>query len=67
MAEDAQVGPFSHLRPGSEVGARAEIGNYAEIKKSRIGAGTRQHHFSYLGDAEVGEDVNVGAGTVTAN
>lgn len=67
VAEDAQIGPFSHLRPGSEVGARAEIGNYAEIKKSRIGAGTRQHHFSYLGDAEVGEDVNIGAGTVTAN
>ena len=67
VAEDAQVGPFSHLRPGSEVGPRAEIGNYAEIKKSRIGAGTRQHHFSYLGDAEVGKDVNVGAGTVTAN
>ena len=67
VAEDAQVGPYSHLRPGSEVGARTEIGNYAEIKGSRIGAGTRQHHFSYLGDAEVGEDVNVGAGTVTAN
>jgi bifunctional UDP-N-acetylglucosamine pyrophosphorylase/glucosamine-1-phosphate N-acetyltransferase len=67
VAEDVQVGPFSHLRPGSEVAARAEIGNYAEIKHSRIGAGTRQHHFSYLGDAEVGEDVNVGAGTVTAN
>jgi bifunctional UDP-N-acetylglucosamine pyrophosphorylase/glucosamine-1-phosphate N-acetyltransferase len=62
-----QIGPYSHLRPGSEVGARARIGYYAEIKKSRIGAGTQQHHFSYLGDAEVGENVNVGAGTVTAN
>lgn len=67
VAEDVQIGPYSHLRPGSEVGARARIGNYAEIKKSRIGAGTQQHHFSYLGDAEVGENVNVGAGTVTAN
>ncbi len=67
VAEDVQIGPFSHLRPGSEIGARTEIGNYAEIKASRVGAGTRQHHFSYLGDAEVGRDVNVGAGTVTAN
>ena len=67
VAEDVEIGPYSHLRPGSEVGARARIGNYAEIKQSRIGAGTQQHHFSYLGDADVGENVNVGAGTVTAN
>jgi bifunctional UDP-N-acetylglucosamine pyrophosphorylase / glucosamine-1-phosphate N-acetyltransferase len=67
VAEDVHIGPYSHLRPGSEVGARARIGNYAEIKQSRIGAGTQQHHFSYLGDADVGENVNVGAGTVTAN
>ena len=67
VAEDVQIGPYSHLRPGSEVGARARIGNFAEIKRSRVGAGTQQHHFSYLGDAEVGENVNVGAGTVTAN
>jgi bifunctional UDP-N-acetylglucosamine pyrophosphorylase/glucosamine-1-phosphate N-acetyltransferase len=67
VAEDVQIGPFAHLRPGSEVGARCRIGNFAEIKKSRLGAGTQQHHFSYLGDAEIGEDVNVGAGSVTAN
>ncbi|HEY6609245.1 MAG TPA: bifunctional UDP-N-acetylglucosamine diphosphorylase/glucosamine-1-phosphate N-acetyltransferase GlmU [Candidatus Limnocylindria bacterium] len=67
VAEDVQIGPFAHLRPGSEVGARCRIGNFAEVKKSRIGAGTQQHHFSYLGDAEIGENVNVGAGTVTAN
>lgn len=67
VAEDVEIGPFSHLRPGSEVGAGCRIGNYAEIKQSRLGAGTQQHHFSYLGDAEVGERVNVGAGTVTAN
>lgn len=67
VAEDTQVGPYSHLRPGSEVGPRSRIGNFAEIKRSRLGAGTQQHHFSYLGDAEVGENVNVGAGTVTAN
>lgn len=67
VAEDVQIGPFAHLRPGAEVGARCRIGNFAEIKKSRLGAGTQQHHFSYLGDAELGENVNVGAGTVTAN
>ena len=67
VAEDVQIGPFAHLRPGSEVGARCRIGNFAEIKKSRLGAGTQQHHFSYLGDAEIGENVNVGAGSVTAN
>jgi bifunctional UDP-N-acetylglucosamine pyrophosphorylase/glucosamine-1-phosphate N-acetyltransferase len=58
---------MSHLRPGSVVGPDSEIGNYAEIKKSRLGARVRQHHFSYLGDAQVGDDVNIGAGSVTAN
>ena len=67
VAEDVQIGPFAHLRPGSEIGARCRIGNFAEVKNSRLGAGTQQHHFSYLGDAEVGENVNVGAGSVTAN
>jgi bifunctional UDP-N-acetylglucosamine pyrophosphorylase/glucosamine-1-phosphate N-acetyltransferase len=67
VAEDVEIGPFAHLRPGSEIGPRCKIGNFAEIKKSRLGAGTQQHHFSYLGDAEIGENVNVGAGSVTAN
>ena len=67
VAEDVEIGPFAHLRPGSEVGPHCRIGNFAEIKKSRLGAGTQQHHFSYLGDAEIGENVNVGAGSVTAN
>jgi bifunctional UDP-N-acetylglucosamine pyrophosphorylase/glucosamine-1-phosphate N-acetyltransferase len=67
VAEDVQIGPFAHLRPGSEIGARCRIGNFAEVKQSRLGAGTQQHHFSYLGDAEIGENVNVGAGSVTAN
>jgi bifunctional UDP-N-acetylglucosamine pyrophosphorylase/glucosamine-1-phosphate N-acetyltransferase len=67
VGEGAHVGPMSHLRPGSVVGAGSEIGNYAEVKKSRLGARVRQHHFSYLGDAQVGDDVNIGAGTVTAN
>jgi bifunctional UDP-N-acetylglucosamine pyrophosphorylase/glucosamine-1-phosphate N-acetyltransferase len=67
VAEDVEIGPFAHLRPGAEVGPQCRIGNFAEIKKSRLGAGTQQHHFSYLGDAEVGEAVNIGAGSVTAN
>ncbi len=67
VAEDSEIGPYAHLRPGSQVGPRCRIGNFAEIKNSRIGAGSQQHHFSYLGDAQIGENVNVGAGSVTAN
>jgi bifunctional UDP-N-acetylglucosamine pyrophosphorylase / glucosamine-1-phosphate N-acetyltransferase len=67
VAEDVEIGPFAHLRPGSEVGPRCKIGNFAEMKNSRLGAGTQQHHFSYLGDSEIGTNVNVGAGSVTAN
>ncbi|HET6379966.1 MAG TPA: bifunctional UDP-N-acetylglucosamine diphosphorylase/glucosamine-1-phosphate N-acetyltransferase GlmU [candidate division Zixibacteria bacterium] len=67
VAEDVQIGPYSHLRPGCRIGPRCRIGNYAELKKTSLGAGTQQHHFSYLGDAEVGEGVNIGAGAVTAN
>jgi len=67
VAEDVEIGPYAHLRPGCEVGPRCRIGNFAEMKKTRIGAGSQQHHFSYLGDAEIGENVNVGAGSVTAN
>ena len=67
VGEDAQIGPYSHLRPGCEIGPRCRIGNYAELKKTTMGAGTQQHHVSYLGDAEVGEAVNIGAGAITAN
>ncbi|HSL96992.1 MAG TPA: bifunctional UDP-N-acetylglucosamine diphosphorylase/glucosamine-1-phosphate N-acetyltransferase GlmU [Candidatus Deferrimicrobiaceae bacterium] len=67
IEEGTKVGPYSHLRPGSRVGPRAEIGNYAEIKNSRLGAGVKSHHVSYLGDAELGDGTNVGAGTITAN
>ena len=67
VAEDVHIGPFSHIRPGCQVGPRCRIGNYAELKNTRLGAGTQQHHFSYLGDAEVGEKVNIGAGAITAN
>ncbi|MCH8814812.1 MAG: hypothetical protein IH957_06890 [Chloroflexi bacterium] len=61
------IGPFSHLRPGTYIEEGVHVGNFVEIKESRIGAGTKIGHFSYLGDADVGADVNVGAGTVTCN
>ena len=68
MVDDgASVGPYSHLRPGSRVGPRAEVGNFAEIKNSSLGSRVKQHHMSYLGDAEIGAGTNVGAGTITAN
>lgn len=67
VGDDVKVGPFAHLRAGCVIGDGAEIGNFAEQKNTRFGARSKQHHFSYLGDAEVGEDVNIGAGTITAN
>jgi bifunctional UDP-N-acetylglucosamine pyrophosphorylase/glucosamine-1-phosphate N-acetyltransferase len=67
IEDGATVGPFAHLRPGSVVGEGAEVGNYAELKNARLGARSKQHHMSYLGDAEIGEGVNIGAGTITAN
>jgi bifunctional UDP-N-acetylglucosamine pyrophosphorylase/glucosamine-1-phosphate N-acetyltransferase len=67
VGERVQVGPFSHLRPGAIVEDDVHLGNYAEVKASRIGSGTQMHHFSYVGDADLGERVNVGAGTITVN
>jgi len=67
IEDGARVGPFSHLRPGSHVGPDAEVGNFAELKNTRLGRGVKQHHVSYLGDAELGDETNVGAGTITAN
>jgi bifunctional UDP-N-acetylglucosamine pyrophosphorylase / glucosamine-1-phosphate N-acetyltransferase len=67
VEDDATVGPFSHVRPGSVIGRGAEVGNYAELKNANLGPGSKQHHVSYLGDAEVGQGVNIGAGTITAN
>ena len=67
IADDADVGPYSHLRAGAEIGPHAHVGNFAEIKNARLEARVKVGHFSYIGDATVGEDTNVGAGTVTAN
>lgn len=63
----ASVGPFAHLRPQSRVGARAKVGNFVELKKAHLGEGSKAQHLSYLGDATVGPDVNIGAGTITCN
>jgi bifunctional UDP-N-acetylglucosamine pyrophosphorylase/glucosamine-1-phosphate N-acetyltransferase len=62
-----EVGPFSHVRPGCHLQSEVHMGNFAETKASRVGRGTQMHHFSYVGDAEVGERVNIGAGTITCN
>jgi bifunctional UDP-N-acetylglucosamine pyrophosphorylase / glucosamine-1-phosphate N-acetyltransferase len=67
VEEDATLGPFCHLRPGCHIGAAAEIGNFAELKKARVGRKTKMHHVSYVGDATVGERVNIGAGSITCN
>jgi bifunctional UDP-N-acetylglucosamine pyrophosphorylase/glucosamine-1-phosphate N-acetyltransferase len=67
LEDGVDVGPYSHLRPRSYLCEGVHIGNYAEVKSSRLGPGTKMGHFSYLGDAEVGEGVNIGAGTITAN
>jgi len=63
----ASLGPYSHLRPGCEICEEAHVGNFVELKKSRLGKGSKANHLTYLGDSEIGEKVNVGAGTITCN
>ena len=63
----AVIGPYSHLRPGSEIGEGAHVGNFVETKKIKLGKGSKANHLTYLGDAEIGEGVNIGAGTITCN
>jgi bifunctional UDP-N-acetylglucosamine pyrophosphorylase/glucosamine-1-phosphate N-acetyltransferase len=63
----ASVGPFAHVRPGSTIGAGARVGNFVELKKTRLGTRSKASHLAYLGDATIGEDVNIGAGTITCN
>src|SRR5579885_270403 len=67
VASDAVIGPYSHLRPGSDIGAAAHVGNFVETKKIKLGNGSKAYHLTYLGDAEIGSGVNVGAGTITCN
>lgn len=67
VEDDVVIGPFAHLRPGSEIKAGVKIGNYVETKKAVIGEGTKLPHFIYMGDAEVGKNVNVGCGTISVN
>ena len=66
-AAGAQLGPYTHMRPGSEVGENAHLGNFVETKKIKMGKGSKANHLTYLGDTEVGEGVNIGAGTITCN
>ena len=63
----AVIGPYSHLRPGSEIGEGAHVGNFVETKKIKLGKGSKANHLTYLGDADIGEGVNIGAGTITCN
>jgi bifunctional UDP-N-acetylglucosamine pyrophosphorylase/glucosamine-1-phosphate N-acetyltransferase len=63
----AVIGPFAHLRPESEIGREAKVGNFVEIKKSRLAPGVKASHLTYLGDTTIGEDTNIGAGTITCN
>jgi bifunctional UDP-N-acetylglucosamine pyrophosphorylase/glucosamine-1-phosphate N-acetyltransferase len=67
VADGARIGPFAHLRPGSEIGQDAHVGNFVETKKARLGKGAKANHLSYLGDADVGAGSNIGAGVITCN
>ncbi|MFA6003364.1 MAG: bifunctional UDP-N-acetylglucosamine diphosphorylase/glucosamine-1-phosphate N-acetyltransferase GlmU [Elusimicrobiota bacterium] len=67
ILEKCTIGPYANIRPASIIGPRAKVGNFSEVKASRIGFGSKVPHLSYIGDAEIMEDVNVGAGTITCN
>jgi bifunctional UDP-N-acetylglucosamine pyrophosphorylase/glucosamine-1-phosphate N-acetyltransferase len=67
VADGAKIGPFSHLRPESEIGEDAHVGNFVETKKMKLGKGAKASHLTYLGDADVGEGSNIGAGVITCN
>ena len=67
IADGAKIGPFAHLRPGSEIGEDVHIGNFVETKKAKLAKGAKAGHLTYLGDVEVGERTNIGAGTITCN
>ena len=67
VAHHADIGPYARLRPGADIGEHAKVGNFVEIKNAKLGKGAKVNHLSYLGDAEVGEKANIGAGTITCN
>jgi bifunctional UDP-N-acetylglucosamine pyrophosphorylase / glucosamine-1-phosphate N-acetyltransferase len=67
IEDDSAVGPYAHLRPGTSLGTKVKIGNFVETKQATFGAGAKASHLSYIGDAEIGADVNIGAGTITCN
>jgi bifunctional UDP-N-acetylglucosamine pyrophosphorylase/glucosamine-1-phosphate N-acetyltransferase len=67
IGDRAVIGPYSHLRPGSDIGEGAHVGNFVETKKIKLGKNSKANHLTYLGDAEIGSGVNVGAGTITCN
>ena len=67
IGSGAKIGPFAHLRPGSEIGDEAHVGNFVETKKARLGKGAKANHLSYLGDAVIGAGSNIGAGVITCN
>lgn len=63
----AEIGPYARLRPGAEIGVKAKVGNFVEVKKAKLGEGAKANHLTYLGDAEIGAGANIGAGTITCN
>jgi bifunctional UDP-N-acetylglucosamine pyrophosphorylase / glucosamine-1-phosphate N-acetyltransferase len=67
VGDGAKIGPFAHLRPGSEIGEDAHVGNFVETKKTRLGKGAKANHLTYLGDTDVGDRTNIGAGVITCN
>jgi bifunctional UDP-N-acetylglucosamine pyrophosphorylase / glucosamine-1-phosphate N-acetyltransferase len=67
VSRGARIGPFAHIRPQSDVGEDAHVGNFVELKKTSMGKGAKANHLAYLGDATIGQNVNVGAGTITCN
>ncbi|GGE54005.1 bifunctional protein GlmU [Pullulanibacillus camelliae] len=67
VGQEVNIGPFAHIRPASTIGDRVKVGNFVEIKKSVFGEGSKASHLSYIGDAEVGQDVNLGCGSITVN
>lgn len=67
VGDDARIGPYARLRPGAQIGSQAHVGNFVEIKKTVLGQGSKANHLAYIGDAQIGARVNIGAGTITCN